>query len=68
MPVVRVSSPWASVVLVLVVLVRRVLLREDLAVSVPVVPRVALRVAVPVWVVPTSLAWPVAWVALSRKC
>jgi len=51
-----------------VVLVRRVLLREVLAVSVLAVPRVALRVAVPVWVVPTSPVWPVVWAVPLRKC
>ena len=58
----------ASVVRVLVALVRRECLRVVLAASVPVVPREVPVVSVPVWVVPTLPEWPVVWVAPSKKC
>ena len=32
------------------------------------IPRVALRVSVPVWVAQTSPEWPAVWVVPSRKC
>ena len=68
MPAAQVSSRWASVVRVLVALVRRECLRVVLAASVPVAPREVPVVSVPVWVVLTSPEWPVVWVVLSRKC